>query len=199
MISKIKNILKNKTRKDLRFAFKSVSGHNYYYIIDLQAGNAEIEKLPFARYHQYSSLVWEYYNGLKNEELAMWLEQVTKINDIKILQVAIEALKFRREMAVNVDTIYEIMAVVYMRADDDMKPLNSEQLVERARDIKLTAESGNFFFLHYKSLYSLLNFTRTSELDWTILVRNLERQKQIFLEAINSIAKSTPSKSTKNL
>jgi hypothetical protein len=199
MLKKIKNLIKNKTRKDLRFAFKSVSGYNYYYIVDMEGGNAEIEKLPFARYHQYSSLIWEYHNSLRNEELEMWIEQASKINDVKILHVAIEALKFRRQMAMALDTIYEIMAVVYMRADDDMKPLNSEQLAERARDIKLTAESGNFFFLHYKSLYSLLNFSRTSELDWTILVRNLERQKQIFLEAINSIAKSTPSKSTKSL
>jgi Tat protein secretion system quality control protein TatD with DNase activity len=201
MLKKIKNLISNKTRKDLRFAFKSVGGHNYYYIVDLlQGGKAEIEKLPFARYYQYSSLIWEYHNSLRNEELEMWIEQAQKITDIKVMGVALEALKFRREMAMALDTIYEIMAVVYIRADDDMKSLNSEQLAERARDIKLTAESGDFFFLHYPSLYFLLDFNHSSELSWTILVRNLERQKEVFQEAIKAlVAKSTPSKNTKNL
>jgi hypothetical protein len=191
MLKKIKNLIKNKTRKDLKFAFKSVSGHNYYFVVDLEnADKAEIGKLPFARYKQYSELVWEYYNGLKNEEFAMWIEQAQKITDIKIMGVALEALKFRREMAMSLDTIYEILAVVYVRSDDGMSALNSEQLKERARDIKLTAEQGYFFF-HYQELYSHLGFTKQSELNWTLLIRNLEMQKELFRKAMDSIVKST--------
>jgi hypothetical protein len=193
MLKKIKNLIKNKTRKDLKFAFKSVGGHNYYYIVDLQnQDKAEISKLPFVRYKLYSELCWEFFNSLKNEELQEWITQCEKINDIKIMRVALEALKFRREMAINVDLIYEILAVVYLRADDSMGALTSDQIKERALDIKNTAETGHFFF-HYSELYQLLNFTRTSEISWQVLILNLEKQRNLFRQAIKDLTqKNTP-------
>ena len=191
MLKKIKNLIKNKTRKDLKFAFKSHGGHNYYYIIDLDnQDKAEISKLPFARYKIYSEYIWEYWNGLKNEEFDMWIEQAEKINDIKVMKVAIEALKFRKSLAVNIDMIYEILALVYVRADDPVGVLTSDQIKERALDIKNTAESGNFFFIHYPECYALLGFQRQSELSWTTLLKNLEMQKEVFKKAILSLQKS---------
>jgi hypothetical protein len=192
MISKIKNIFRNKMRSDLRFAFKSVSGKNYYYIIDLEnQDKPEISKLPFARYLVYSEFIWEYWNGLKNEEFDMWFEQAEKINDIRVMKVAIEALKFRKNIAINIDLIYEILALVYIREDDPKGALTSDQIKERAWDIKNTAETGHFFF-HYSELLALLNFQKQLGMSWVTLLKNLEMQKQVFQRAMDSIVKSTP-------
>jgi hypothetical protein len=192
MLKKIKNLISNKTRKDLKFAFKSVSGYNYYYIIDLEnQDKPEISKLPFARYLVYSEFIWEYWNGLKNEEFDMWFEQVEKINDIRVMKVAIEALKFRKNIAINIDLIYEILALVYIREDDPKGALTSDQIKERALDIKNTAETGHFFF-HYSELLALLNFQKQLEMSWVTLLKNLEMQKQVFKRAMDSIVKSTP-------
>jgi hypothetical protein len=192
MLKKIKNLIKNKTRKDLKFAFKSVSGYNYYYIIDLDnQDKPEISKLPFARYLVYSEFIWEYWNGLKNEEFDMWFEQVEKINDIRVMKIAIEALKFRKNIAINIDLIYEILALVYIREDDPKGALTSDQIKERALDIKNTAETGHFFF-HYSELLALLNFQKQLGMSWVTLLKNLEMQKQVFKRAMDSIVKSTP-------
>ena len=192
MLKKIKNLIKNKTRKDLKFAFKSVSGYNYYYIIDLDnQDKPEISKLPFARYLVYSEFIWEYWNGLKNEEFDMWFEQVEKINDIRVMKIAIEALKFRKNIAINIDLIYEILALVYIREDDPKGALTSDQIKERALDIKNTAETGHFFF-HYSELLALLNFQKQLGMSWVTLLKNLEMQKQVFQRAMDSIVKSTP-------
>jgi hypothetical protein len=192
MLKKLKNLISNKTRKDLKFAFKSVSGYNYYYIIDLEnQDKPEISKLPFARYLVYSEFIWEYWNGLKNEEFDMWFEQAEKINDIRVMKVAIEALKFRKNIAINIDLIYEILALVYIREDDPKGALTSDQIKERALDIKNTAETGHFFF-HYSELLALLNFQKQLEISWVTLLKNLEMQKQVFKRAMDSIVKSTP-------
>ena len=66
-----------------------------------------------------------------------------------------------------------------------------ESIKEAAGDAsKLTAEQGYFFF-HYQELYSHLGFTKQSELNWTLLIRNLEMQKELFRKAMDSIVKST--------
>jgi Asp-tRNA(Asn)/Glu-tRNA(Gln) amidotransferase C subunit len=170
------------------YVFTSVGGYKYYRFSDT------MNHINFERYHaQYTTRLVEMQNRITNASLNEWIETTRGFNSINQYRSAIEALDIRRQIAMDTNMLYELMAVLYLREDEKNEPISNEFLLEKAKDIRDTmikAENSEVFFCE-PILKEFLNSQDTSQLKWSLLQQNLESQVRIFKEVMNQIQSKT--------
>jgi Asp-tRNA(Asn)/Glu-tRNA(Gln) amidotransferase C subunit len=135
-------------------------------------------------------------NRITNASLNEWIETTRGFNSINQYRSAIEALDIRRQIAMDTNMLYELMAVLYLREDEKNEPISNEFLLEKAKDIRDTmikAEDSEVFFCE-PILKEFLNSQDTSQLKWILLQQNLESQVRIFKEVMKQIQSKTQPK-----
>lgn len=173
----------------LKYAFTGVSGKKYYYLIDATRLDAEaVGHFNTARYlKQVYPSVFEYTNGMKTNELKEWLDQVKEMKAINQVQMAIQALEIRRQIAIDTELFFRICATMYFQEGEPMGLMSSELWEEKTKDIQKTVEQNEYFFFHYPMLTELLGLSSTSEINWSLLAINIAKQKQIFKKVMEDI------------
>jgi hypothetical protein len=170
------------------YAFTSVGGYKYFRFSDT------MNQINFERYHaQYTTRLVEMQNRITNATLNEWIETTRNFNNISQYRSAVEALDIRRQIAMDVNMLYELMAVLYLREDEKNEPISNEFLLEKAKDIRDTltvAEDSEVFFCE-PILREFLNLQNISQSSLIISVQNLESQMQIFRKVMKQIQQKT--------
>jgi Asp-tRNA(Asn)/Glu-tRNA(Gln) amidotransferase C subunit len=128
-------------------------------------------------------------NRITNASLNEWIETTRGFNNISQYRSAIEALDIRRQIAMDTNMLYELMAVLYLREDEKNEPISNEFLLEKAKDIRDTmikAEDSEVFFCE-PILQDFLKSLNMSALNLNILQQNLESQMSAFRQVMNQI------------
>jgi Asp-tRNA(Asn)/Glu-tRNA(Gln) amidotransferase C subunit len=166
------------------YVFTSVGGYKYYRFSDT------MNQINFERYHgQYTTRLVEMQNRITNASLNEWIETTRGFNNISQYRSAIEALDIRRQIAMDTNMLYELMAVLYLREDEKNEPISNEFLLEKAKDIRDTmikAEDSGVFFCE-PILQDFLKSLNMSALNLNILQQNLESQMSAFRQVMNQI------------
>jgi Asp-tRNA(Asn)/Glu-tRNA(Gln) amidotransferase C subunit len=166
------------------YVFTSVGGYKYYRFSDT------MNQINFERYHgQYTTRLVEMQNRITNASLNEWIETTRGFNNISQYRSAIEALDIRRQIAMDTNMLYELMAVLYLREDEKNEPISNEFLLEKAKDIRDTmikAEDSEVFFCE-PILQDFLKSLNMSALNLNILQQNLESQMSAFRQVMNQI------------
>ena len=170
------------------YVFTSVGGYKYYRFSDTMS------QINFERYHaQYTTRLVEMQNRITNASFAEWIETTRTFNNINQYRSAVEALDIRRQIAMDTNMLYELMAVLYLREDEKNEPISNEFLLEKAKDIRDTltvAEDSEVFFCE-PILQEFLNLQDISQSNLIISVQNLERQMEIFNKVMKQIQLKT--------
>lgn len=170
------------------YVFTSVGGYKYYRFSDTMS------QINFERYHaQYTTRLVEMQNRITNASFAEWIETTRTFNNISQYRSAVEALDIRRQIAMDTNMLYELMAVLYLREDEKNEPISNEFLLEKAKDIRDTltvAEDSEVFFCE-PILQEFLNLQDISQSNLIISVQNLERQVEIFNKVMKEIQRKT--------
>ena len=173
------------------YVFTSVGGYKYYRFSDT------MNQINFERYHaQYTTRLVEMQNRITNASLNEWIETTRGFNSINQYRSAIEALDIRRQIALDTNMLYELMAVLYLREDEKNEPISNEFLLEKAKDIRDTmikAEDSEVFFCE-PILKEFLNSQDMSALNLNILQQNLESQMSAFRQVMKQIQSKTQPK-----
>jgi Asp-tRNA(Asn)/Glu-tRNA(Gln) amidotransferase C subunit len=166
------------------YVFTSVGGYKYYRFSDT------MNQINFERYHgQYTTRLVEMQNRITNASLNEWIETTRGFNNISQYRSAIEALDIRRQIAMDTNMLYELMAVLYLREDEKNEPISNEFLMEKAKDIRDTmikSEDSEVFFCE-PILKDFLKSLNMSALNLNILQQNLESQMSAFRQVMNQI------------
>jgi Asp-tRNA(Asn)/Glu-tRNA(Gln) amidotransferase C subunit len=166
------------------YVFTSVGGYKYYRFSDT------MNQINFERYHgQYTTRLVEMQNRITNASLNEWIETTRGFNNISQYRSAIEALDIRRQIAMDTNMLYELMAVLYLREDEKNEPISNEFLMEKAKDIRDTmikSEDSEVFFCE-PILQDFLKSLNMSALNLNILQQNLESQMSAFRQVMNQI------------
>ncbi len=166
------------------YVFTSVGGYKYYRFSDT------MNQINFERYHgQYTTRLVEMQNRITNASLNEWIETTRGFNNISQYRSAIEALDIRRQIAMDTNMLYELMAVLYLREDEKNEPISNEFLLEKAKDIRDTmikSEDSEVFFCE-PILKDFLKSLNMSALNLNILQINLESQMSAFRQVMNQI------------
>jgi Asp-tRNA(Asn)/Glu-tRNA(Gln) amidotransferase C subunit len=170
------------------YAFTSVGGYKYFRFSDT------MNQINFERYHaQYTTRLVEMQNRLTNSSLNEWIEMTRTFNNIGQYRSAVEALDIRRQIAMDVNMLYELMAVLYLREDEKNEPISNEFLLEKAKDIRdtLTVSEDSEVFFCEPILAEFLNLQSISQSNLIISAQNLESQMQIFRKVMKQIQQKT--------
>lgn len=185
----MKNWLKNAFSKKanvfnprLKYAFTGVSGKKYYYLLDATRLDADsVGHFNTARYlRQLYPSVFEYSNGMKTNELKEWLDQVKEFKTLNQVQMAVQALEIRRQIAIDTELFFRVMATMYFQEGESMGLMSSELWDAKTKDLQATVEQSENFFFHYGMLTELLSLSSTSAINWSLLAINIRKQKELF-------------------
>jgi hypothetical protein len=128
-------------------------------------------------------------NRITNASLNEWIETTRTFTSINQYRSAVEALDIRRQIAMDVNMLYELCAVLYLREDEDNAPISNDFLLEKAKDIRETiaeSEDPSFFFAD-QELKNFLTLHDMSQWKWNILQQNLESQMSAFRQVMTQI------------
>lgn len=173
----------------LKYAFTGVSGKKYYYLIDATKLDADaVGYFNTARYlRQLYPAVFEYSNGMKTNELKEWLDQVKEMKTINQVQMAVQALEIRRQIAIDTELFFRVMATMYFEEGEPMGLMSSELWDRKTKDLQATVEQSENFFFHYGLLTQLLNLSDTYQINWSLLALNIRQQKELFQKVMKDI------------
>ena len=193
MKNPFKNIFGKKVKtphgnQKMIYAFTSVGGYKYYRFSDT------MNQINFERYHaQYTTRLMEMQNRITNVSLNEWIETTRTFNNINQYRSAVEALDIRRQIAMDTNMLYELMAILYLREDEKNEAISNEFLLEKAKDIRdtlMTAEDSEVFFCE-PILADFLKSQNISALNLNILAQNLESQMEVFRKVMKKIQQKT--------
>jgi len=159
-----------KVRQSMQAEFKDDKGRWYYSFRD--EGDVPITRLSEAHtYMQYMAA------GLSSETIKQALDTVTTClakQDIVRAGVVINDLTDLEKKIVNFDSLVNIIAVNYVREDEDTASISASIHAEKCDYLKHETEQGRFFF-RLPIFVKLLNGLTVSKNDATTLFRNFQQ------------------------
>lgn len=180
----------NKSIK-LNYAFTDLKGRKYYSFSDTAQ---EINPARFFEF--FLPLVNEYQAKIKNEEIELYIETAKKLKTYEQLMLEVRMLEERMKITRDVLIVYELMAVVYLREDEENVPIHEDYVKEKARDIRdviiANGGGGNGFF-QCTLLREFLESARISQGSLTGLDKLSTQSRELFRTALSLLVESVQS------
>lgn len=182
------------SKANLEFAFKDNYGRKWYTFRDK-------EDMPVIRLAEMQTHLQYLASGLSGQHFSDAMETLTECiakNDTVNAGVIIHDLKELPKKIINIHTIVNIIAVNYVREDEDANEVKASIHQQKCDWILDQIESGGFFLIH-PTLKSLLTPFKTSgeylrdNLDVFQAVLRSQRQR---LDLIRSMIEESESKKT---
>lgn len=169
----------------LTFTFLDSNGKRYYrYTNDLD--------IPILRKGELERVLMEIESGLSGSELSNILEAMgNAINErkgdkmtpnISKIGFLIEEIKNRKEMLLHPDLLFEAVAILYIREDEDPAIVDTEILREKVKQLKLNSREGLYDFFYTSGLGAYIPFLGKSEEEWM----EYYEQGRVKLEAMKT-------------
>ena len=172
----------------MRFAFQGLSGHSYYHYID-----AENDINPARYIDYYIPIVKEYTMGIKYAELDIFFNKSKDFKTKEQYQLAHLAMAERVKMNLDTTLIYELMAVLYLRDEEENKWVDPLYIKQKAEDIKNTmrasggVEEGFFLCPYFRKFLKSVNL---SDVDWSAYTQIAEKNLEALEMTLNLILNS---------
>lgn len=186
----------NKSIK-LNYAFTDLKGRKYYSLAN------PVQDLNVSRYIEfYMPLVNEYFSQIRLKELEEYVEAAQKFKKIEQFVAATKMIEQRIKFNRDVLIVYEIMAVLYLREDEENMPIHEDFVKEKARDIRdviIQSGGGGSGFFQCPLLIEFLKSARLSVESWSVLDRLSSQNRELLsqtLEQIRNFYQSKPALST---
>jgi hypothetical protein len=201
-VSKLRTTLFGKTEKvnnaniKLRYAFTGASGYRYFYFPETQY------HLNTARYLElFLPLQKEYLMKINHSDIETFIEECEKMNKVHQFQSAIQALKLRLNITLDPMIVYQMMAVVYLREDEENVMPSKDLIKEKSEDIQNTmrGDGGETDFFQDHNLSGFLKSLNLSGANLTLLSLHIDRQSELFERLLKEIRQRTQSESGMNL
>ena len=104
-------------------------------------------------------------------------------------------------MCVPVELLYNILAVQLIREDEKCETFDNEKQMNKVEELKdLVSEYGCSFFLGWKELKMLFDFTTKSESEWIAFWQASQEESRVMTEVLKTLSLPKESeKSEKNI
>ena len=176
----------------LEFAFSSLDGKKYYRFPDALS-------IPLERDSKMTEFIYLYSRGLSPDSFDKLLdimeEELTNgLGDKKSkaaskIGAIIHQMRWRKNMCVPVELLYNILAVQLIREDEKIEVFDNEKHMQKVEEIKaLVAKYGCGFFLGYKELKMLFDFTTKSESEWREFWVNCQVETEVMKQVLKTLS-----------
>jgi hypothetical protein len=155
----------------LAFVFRDSNGKDYYrYTNDLE--------IPILRKGELERVLLEVESGLSGNELERIINAIDDaINEkdkkghmspnIGKIGFLIQEIKNRKEMLIHPDLLFEAVAILYIREDEDPAVVDREILKEKIVQLKKDSVDGLYDFFYSSGLNTYMPFLEKSPEEWT--------------------------------
>lgn len=181
------------TIKDLQFAFRCL-GRDYF--VSPPNMNLSLERTGMLQdYFMYINTGMS--GGEWTDSLNTWATLLNSNNDKKTALMGALNVKMveMNEKVFHTELLYNIMALLHIREDENPLEFNQKIHEEKIADFKRdVANVGSYFFFHQTELKQLNAYLKLSEAEWTTLWHDSERQQmtlRVTLDYINELAQKT--------
>lgn len=180
----------------LEYAFIDSEGKKYYVFPDNTA-------MPMSRFQKLSGFYTLLANGVSKSWMDEWLEEMDKLltegltqgKNAAQLGAMIAEMKQRMEMVLSYDLIMEILAVQFIREDEDPEAF-SEAIHREKTNTFLSEEGLPSFFLQRKELIELERLLGIHGVDWNRLQVVWKKTEEVRKQMLKTI-RSAPTTSDK--
>lgn len=185
------------TFKELKKEFVDLNGSQYYSFSSMA--------MPLNRIVKAEDYKLWFNNGLTSETLMFFLDEIDKSLDkaltkekdfaknmAKISTVTNE-MRTRATMVFQSEIIYNILAVQFVREDEDPTNFNNEIHIEKVKAFKELDENSEYaFFLKTPQLNQLLNSLSMSKEKWQDYLKDLAKKDMEYLNQVKEyLSRST--------
>lgn|SRR5574343_41385 len=193
-----KKVKNNKnTSINLIYAFTDLKGRKYYHFAN------PYQDLNADRYISfYMPLVNEYLSNIRLKDLEDYFIEAEKYTRIEQYIAATKALEQRVKFSRDVQIIYEIMAVLYLREDEQNVPIHEDFVKEKAKDIRdviIQSGGGGSGFFQCPLLSNFLRSVNISVESWSELDKLSSRNRELLKQTLEQIRNFYPSKPVSNI
>lgn len=159
---------RNKTIKDLEFAFTDLQGKSYYQF-------PQDSPMPTVRFGPLTDRLMWMDGGFHKKELLAIKEEIVKTalaatKNLELLGTVIalgEELGSRSEAVLHTELLYEIVAIGLVREDENPEVFNERIQAEKVKAFKeFVLERGSYFFFQKFPLKELKHLKEMSETEW---------------------------------
>lgn len=180
----------------LNYAFTDLKGHKYYTLAN------PIQDLNVSRYIEfYMPLVNEYFSNIRLQELEQFVAESQDYKKIEQFIAATKMIEQRIKFNRDVLIVYEIMAVLYLREDEENAPIHEDFIKEKAKDIRnvVIANGGGSGFFQCPLLREFLKSARLSAENWNELDKLSSQSRELLKTTLEQIKNFYLSKPVSNL
>jgi len=163
-----------KTTITMYYAFSDLKGNNYYHY------NNAVDDMNYARYAlRYLPFTLEYGRGLHKSMVESLFDEILhKLKTVEQIRAAVSNTKDYFQFDADLYIIYKIMAILYLKEDEENLLIPDRLIEEKAEDIRLAmessmgADSGFFLCGEFRNFLTLAGLL---DRDWTRLVEMQEK------------------------
>lgn len=175
-------------KENLTFAFNDLEG-NGYYKFGKELG------LPMARLGKLHEYIKWLSAGITGNELEVLLDQADKSltegiktgkNASKIGFVLSE-IRERKNMVVHDELFYNIIAVQFVRHDEDITTYNNEIQMQKVASFRRLNEENDTFFLNIHEYLKALNWSTITIDEFKSLLTDSQTHRHATLEMMESL------------
>lgn len=169
------------TLKELSYAF-STSKKYYRFPSNMAMPTSRYGKLQEYLMYMSARLTAENIDLLINKGIEIIEKGIENDNGASKVAAILYQLGDRNDKIIPHQLIYNYLAVLYVREDEDPKIFNNEIHMQKVDD--LMANSDNSFFFRLPELRKLFDLTTMSESEWQTYVSGSESQQRILKEVL---------------
>lgn len=132
--------------------------------------------IPILRKGELERVLREVQYGLSRDELSDILDAMTKalsdqrgdkiVPNFAKVGFLVEEIKNRKEMLIHPDLLFEAVAMLYIREDEDPAIVDKEIVRQKMIQLKEDSKEGLYDFFYTSGLHAYIPFLQKSEEDW---------------------------------
>lgn len=181
---------------NLIYAFTDLKGRKYYHFAN------PMQDLNVARYIEfYMPLVNEYFSNIRLKDLEEYFKDAEKYKRIEQFMAATKMLEQKVQFSREVFIVYEIMAVLYLREDEQNTPIHEDFVKEKAKDIRdviIQSGGGGSGFFQCPLLKEFLKSASISVENWRELDKLSSQSRELLRTTLEQIKNFYQSKQPLN-
>lgn len=187
----------------LELAFVNEDKKKYYRFPDAMA-------LPLERNSKLTEFIYLYSMGVSSESFDKLLDIIDenlqngltdkKVKSASKIGAIVQQMRWRKGMCVPVELLYNILALQLVREDEKPEVYDNELQMKKVIDLKGLVENyGCGFFLGWKELKMLFDFTTKSESEWREFWMDCQIETQVMMETNKLFSSTKASKESESV